>query len=171
MKWLTIAVLLFAASPAFADAAPDDPVWPWTPSDPSSYRLEVVAVDATAVAGVAIGHNSTAVIGLSIATYALGAPILHLVHHRPGNALGSFLLRVALPVAGGALGWMLTSGVSGPDIPSGAGGAVIGLVAGVITASSIDIGVLSRAEPAPQLAPAVTPTANGGMTFGLTGSF
>jgi hypothetical protein len=44
-------------------------------------------------------------------------------------------------------------------------------VAGVITASAIDIGVLSRAEAAPQLAPAITPTAHGGMTFGLTGSF
>ena len=73
-----------------------------------------VAVDATAVAGIAIGHNSTGVIGLSIATYALGAPILHLVHHRPGNALGSLLLRVALPVAGGGLGWMLTSGTFSP---------------------------------------------------------
>jgi hypothetical protein len=66
---------------------------------------------------------------------------------------------------------MATSGVPGPDVPSGAGGAVIGLVAGVIAASSIDIGVLAKAEPPPRLEPAIAPTAHGGMTFGLTGSF
>ena len=167
-KLVTIVALLFAASPAFADDAPTS----WTPSDPGSYRLEVLALDASAVAGVAMGHNSATVVGLSIATYALGAPILHLAHHRPGNAFGSFVLRAGLPVVAAAVGWSLAGGYGGnSEIPSGAGGAALGLVVGVITASSIDIGVLSKAEPAPQVAPAITPTAHGGMTVGLTGSF
>ena len=176
--WLIAGVLGLAAAPAFAEppglSPPSQPdsVWPWTPADPGSYRLEVVTVDASAIAGVALGHNSTAAIGLSIATYALGSPILHLVHHRPGNALGSFVLRVGLPAAGTALGWMVTSGGSSEsDIPAGAGGAVIGLVAGVIAASSIDIGVLAKAETPPPVTPAIAPTGHGGMTFGLAGSF
>ena len=116
--WLIAAVLGLAAAPAFSEplglSPPSQPdsVSPWTPPDPGSYRIEVVGVDASAIAGVALGHNSTAVIGLSIATYALGSPILHLVHHRPGNAIGSLVLRVGLPAAGTALGWTITSGGS-----------------------------------------------------------
>jgi hypothetical protein len=165
-------LVLAATSPAFADPAPIDPVWPWTPADPGSYRLEVVAVDASAVAMLAIGHDSTAVVGLAIATYALGSPILHLVHHRPGNAVGSFALRVGLPLAGAALGYALTSGgPSSSDIPAGAGGGLIGLIGGVIAASAIDIGALAKDETAPRVAPAVTPIAHGGVTFGLGGAF
>jgi hypothetical protein len=169
---VSLALALGSASPVFADPPAAEPAWPWTPSDPSSYRLEVVAIDASAVAALAIGHNSTFVIGLSIATYALGSPIIHLVHQRPGNALGSFVMRVGMPVAGATLGYLLTSGSSGGgEVPSWAGGAALGFVAGVIAASAIDIGVLAKAEEPPSLAPAVTPTAHGGMTFGLTGSF
>jgi hypothetical protein len=169
---VSIALALAAASPAFADPPVAEPAWPWTPSDPSSYRLEVVAIDASTVAVLALGHDSTLVVGLAIATYALGSPILHLVHQRPGNALGSFALRVALPVGGATLGYLLSNGSSGSgDIPSWVGGAALGLVAGVVGASAIDIGVLAKGEDAPRLAPAITPTLHGGMTFGLGGSF
>ena len=169
---MSLALALASASPAFADPLAAEPAWPWTPSDPSSYRLEVAAVDASAVAALAMGHNSTLVVGLSIATYALGSPILHLVHQRPGNALGSFVMRVGLPVGGATLGYLLTNGSSGgEEIPGWVGGAALGLVAGVVAASALDIGVLAKAEETPHLAPAVTPVAHGGMTFGLAGSF
>jgi hypothetical protein len=165
--WLTIVVLL-AAQPAFADIFDSGPSGPV-----DSYRLEVVAVDASAVAALAIGHNSNAVIGLSIATYALGAPILHIAHGRIGTGVASLFLRAGLPLLGGLAGYALTADMpDGNDLPGWAGGVAVGLIAGTIAASAIDVGVFAKGDEAPpRVAPAVAPTSQGGMTFGLAGRF
>ena len=167
--WSLFAVLV--AQPAFAD-----PFWdpPATPVE--SYRLEVAAIDAGAVAVAAIGHNSTFVVGLGVATYMLGAPIAHLFHERPGAAVGSLLLRTGVPVLGALIGYAATESSGGggePAIPAGVGGAGVGLIAGTIAASAIDIGVLARGDVVPAVAPTAPPFAggHGGLTFGLAGRF
>jgi len=59
-------------------------------------------------------------------------------------------MRVGLPLAGAGLGWKVTSGpASDADIPPGAAGALVGLIVGVITASSIDADALAGAEEPP----------------------
>ncbi len=83
----------------------------------------------------------------------------------------SLALRIGLPLVGATLGYLATDGASSSDIPAGAGGALVGLVLGIAGASTIDIGALAGADAAPQLAPAVTASAHGATTFGLTGSF
>jgi len=42
--------------------------------------------------------------GLSIGTFALGAPIVHVAHGRPLVALGDFVLRLGVPFVGMFLG-------------------------------------------------------------------
>ena len=168
MRLFIVVALLFAAQPAFADifdSGPSQPV--------DSYRLEVAAVDVGAVTLLAVGHNSTGMVGLSIATYALGGPILHFAHGRIGTGVADLFLRTGLPVLGGLAGYALTGGATGDgDIPAWAGAAALGLVGGVIAASAIAIGHFAKADEAPpRVAPAVTPTAHGGMTFGLAGRF
>ncbi|HEX4456303.1 MAG TPA: hypothetical protein VH143_35825 [Kofleriaceae bacterium] len=156
---------LVAAKPAFADAPVD------------SYRLEVAGADAAVVGALALGHNSDAVIELSIATYALAGPIIHAVHGRYGTAAGSLFMRAALPLLGGVLGYALTAGTTSngggePALEGGAGGAIVGVVAGAVAASAIDIGVFAKGDGGlPRLAPAITPTAHDGMTFGVAGRF
>ncbi len=173
--WLfTVVVGLATVHSAFAEPPGLTPVTEPAPEPVGSYRLEVAAVDASVVAALALGHGSGAVGGFALATYAVGAPLVHVLHGRPGAAARSMGLRAGMPILGGLVGYGLLSmghGNSGDDISPGAVGAILGVFAGAIAASAIDIGVLAKGDDVPRVGPAVTPTTNGGMTFGLSGRF
>jgi hypothetical protein len=114
---------------------------------------------------------------LGLATYLLGAPLVHLGHGRPLAGLGSLGLRAGAPILGGALGVALersASGCSGDFC--GLGGLLLGGVVGVATAVALDSAVLAR-EKAPlegtrtAFVPSVTPRLEGGVDVGVGGAF
>ncbi len=92
---------------------------------------------------------------LGAAGYLAGAPTLHFIHDRPARALGSFGLRVSLPILGGALG----SGLATCPPPRGDYGncglaeLIVGVSAGALAAIVLD-GSLLAWEPARAASPA-----------------
>jgi hypothetical protein len=114
------------------------------------YGYQTLIADASTVALLASAENlnngSLAYAGL--ASYLLASPIIHGLHHQPSTAAGSFLLRLGLPVLLGAVGM----GLAGSDCHTDdcglneAAGAAIGIVAGAMGASVIDMAFLAR-EP------------------------
>src|SRR5262249_5737754 len=91
------------------------------------YPGQILAADGAAIGMfVAAGRSNDADsaqhwAALGLFTYALGAPIIHLTHHRLGRGAASLGLRVAMPFLGG----MLFGGGHGGD-ETVAIGALIG---------------------------------------------
>ena len=88
----------------------------------------------------ATSTTSQALLGMSVAGYALGGPAIHWGHRRLDKAGGSFGLRVGLPVAGLLIAYVIgpkcQSGSEGDNgslgcLPYLAGGAIVGGVAAV----------------------------------------
>jgi hypothetical protein len=120
------------------------------------YRLSLLGSDLTAISLIVVGavvsdDNDTignfALLG-GVATYALGGPIIHLVHEQPGRALGSFALRVGLPGAG----VLIIAGLASSCQFGGEGGCEVGAVVfggvvvlgGFVTAMIVDDGFLGK---------------------------
>ena len=120
------------------------------------YGWQTILVDAGSLLmflGGAASQSGT-LAAFSGVTYAVGPPIVHAVHGRAGEALGSVLLRVGLPfllaVVGVGIGDAATPSnqsnnvfAAGPIV-----GALTGLVTGVLAAAAIDDAVLAW-EPGP----------------------
>jgi hypothetical protein len=150
------------------------------PHGVESYRLQTLAADGLALALLVAAANShgsdgdkTAQLGLG--TYLLGAPLVHAAHGRTSRALGSLAMRVGIPIAAAYVGAGLASrNDSCSDCNDSAlGGAVFGLMLGMVTAATLDTALLAKGDelPAPpRFAPSVAPT-QGGMSFGVAGSF
>ena len=135
---LTISTVAAAQPPGLTPM--QEPVAPERVEVEPAYRLQTAGVDLSALLMMSTG--SSAGVGAGIATLALGAPALHLYHHQPGRAVASLGLRVGLPLIGMAIGAGAAQKGTDAEIALPGIGAVIGLVA----ASAIDIGYLSRAE-------------------------
>jgi hypothetical protein len=121
---------------------------------------------------------SNVTLALGLATYALGAPAVHLLHDQRQEAGVSFALRLGLPLAGGLAGGLIANASCSPgqddEVPCAIVGGVIGVLAGGATAMLIDAVVLAR-EPAGRAAerrvqPVFVPGPGGG-TFLLAGRF
>jgi hypothetical protein len=86
---------------------------------------------------------------LSAAVYLAGAPTVHLLHHRSLRALGSFGLRIALPVVGGMVGAATATcpPPTGDYGNCGTGEFVLGAGVGLVLAIALDAGVLAWDEP------------------------
>jgi hypothetical protein len=151
MRWL-LAVLLV---PRFA-VADDDPPLPAPPPPPreASYRGEVATADLVSLGTVA-------------PVALIAAPIVHLAHGHPGRAAASLALRATCVLGGIYLGSRYDH--TDDDVPIG---AMLGALAGIATASALDITVLAGPAEAPRavFAPSIVP-ARDGMTFGLAGAF
>ena len=178
MRWMSQLVVMGCAlaSSRIAEAAPPT-AWAEPPgrsrapspvtadeTEYDDYRLSLLASDAVAISlvvagGVAYDDDKTlGNLGLlgGTATYALAAPILHLVHEQPGRALGSFALRVGLPT----VGVLIFAGLAVPCQDEGEGegwcaygAAIVGgtvMLGGVATAMIIDDVFLGRAPKAPK---------------------
>lgn len=132
------------------------------------YGWQGLAADGVAVSlglgALAIGNNDVneddfagrlALVG--VAVYGLGAPVIHLKHHKPWHALGSLGLRGSLPFA---VAFFTESSASCPppnqDYGScGQGDLIGGALTGAVLAIVIDTIVLSweaRREEAPTTA-------------------
>jgi hypothetical protein len=129
--------------------APEEPEY-------DDYRLSLLGSDLTAISLVVVGAlvyddndaiGNFALLG-GFATYALGGPIIHLVHEQPGRALGSLALRVGLPGAGVLIiAGLASSCQSGGDGGCEAGAVLVGgtlFLGGFVTAMIVDDGFLGK---------------------------
>jgi hypothetical protein len=163
--------------PGLAPTAPQ-------PEGVPSYGKLTLATDGIAVGILllAISQESEDLAKLSVGTYLVGAPIVHVTRGRVGRGLLSATMRVALPVVGAMAGASMESDKpcndpyddycgddEGPD-----GGIVLGMLGGVLAASIIDAAYLAKGDgprrPATAWQPTARPT-NGGVALGLAGSF
>lgn len=108
--------------------------------------------------------------GVGFVTYAVGPPAVHAAHGRAGPALGSFLMRVSLPLALAGIGVALADAGarSDPDSNSIATGpifgALTGLIIGVMGSMAIDDAAIAW-EPVKSSAPAVGSGASPGVAM------
>jgi hypothetical protein len=128
--------------------------------------------------GLGNGEPSLLLAGAGI--YLLGAPSIHLVHSQTGKAAHSFLLRVALPVLAGVIGYQVgastwtddhTSDSHNDEMMAAFGGLVIGALAGAVAAVVIDDVLLARKPiQSPGFSIAFVPTTRSA-TLALAGRF
>jgi hypothetical protein len=150
----------------------------------ASYRHLTLGLDVATVGLFALGvkQEDGGLIELSLATYVLGAPIVHLAKGRSGRALASVGMRLALPIVGGFLGQALrTTCVSSDpyydecDEEGPSGEAAIGALVGIATAMIVDSAYLAGGDPpTPKPQPTWSPTigaSQGGFSLGAAGSF
>lgn len=148
----------------------------------ASYRGQTLLADGIA-AGLLIvalssdDYDSAESMGkLSLGTYALGAPIIHLTKGRTGHALASVAMRIGFPIIGGLLGDKMSNDYECYDDfceSNNDGQIVLGIFAGAITASALDAIYLAKGD-APKREPAWTPTARAsqsGFSLGVLGKF
>jgi hypothetical protein len=168
MRLLVVAALLTTPVRAFADDAPGT----------SSYRMETLAVDGITL-GLGVGSYETRgatsdrLFEAALGGLVLGAPTVHLLHHRWGRGATSLGVRIGLPLLGVALGGFF----GGPCLPQYDCDAYVqdqlkGLVVGAVAAMVFDAAFLGGGDDAP--APTISPTvraANGGVSLGLSGRF
>lgn len=149
-------------APFFAPQSPgrDAPVA--EASESSWYGWQTLAVDAVAMTAFVYGiergagdvftsdRGGEAFAYAGFGGYLLGGPVLHLIHERPGAALGSFGLRAAAPLVGMYAGTAMAgcdrgSGNAGGDL-CGMEEAGIGLMIGAGAAIALDAALLARKE-------------------------
>jgi hypothetical protein len=161
---------------------------PEAPAAPASYRWQVVTADAVAIGSLALAsQNQSKDLGMfALASYALGAPIVHAANGHAGRALGSLALRVGLPLLGGYLGGSLdrTSNcairpAAGDTLSDGCGGDTFpgpgfakGIAIGAVAAMALDAWLVARPEK--QVRRTWSPSAaavRGGLSLGVAGAF
>lgn len=164
--------------PAVASVLPTAPVEVAPETVSESYASGVLAADGLAalalVGGVVV--QSERAVGLSLATYLLGAPIVHFAHGELWRGVGSGALRIGSPMVLGLTGFMLGGGGSkhGNLVPSAVLGG-LGLVGGVLAASVLDAALLANHEvkrevDVVRIVPQVNVTA-AGAEAGVAGTF
>jgi hypothetical protein len=159
-----VIALSFAPAPALADedeAPPRPPQKTW-------YGWQTLIVDAAATTIAVDGLFRHACLGtgkdctemdVGLATFALGAPAVHLAHGSAPKAGGSLALHVLGPPIGGGLGLgagaLLGAAATGGDPLAmtmlGAVGLVLGVGAGWLGAIAVDSLALGYATPAPRV--------------------
>jgi hypothetical protein len=168
MRSLLAAILVTATVVTAATARADDDSTATKPKngepEENWYGWQTLTTDGAALAlllaagATTQSSNAAGAFGLaSLGTYALGGPIVHLTHDRPGTAVGDLVVRVAVPIAttllGGVIGNALVPGSPcDSDLPCGGwiGGSILGLGAGVLTASIVDAAVFGYEPAAPK---------------------
>jgi hypothetical protein len=145
---LGMAVLLAAAN-AHAESEPADAG--------GGYRWQVAATDAGVIAAAAAGFAlegrgfldnvpSNMLMGVASAGYFLGAPVVHLAHREYGRAGISIILRVGLPIVGGAIGARLAS-CSRDEWLCGLDEFAKGFALGAVTAAIVDSAFVAPGSP------------------------
>ena len=149
----------------------------------ASYRGQTLLADGIAAGLLVVALSSSdyntqeSMAKLSVGTYALGAPIIHVTKGRHGTALASLAMRVGLPIVGGMLGDSMSKGTECYDDyceTNNGGEIVLGVFAGAIAASALDAIYLAKGDAPKQPEPAWTPTARAsqtGFAVGVRGTF
>jgi hypothetical protein len=142
-----------------------------------SYRLQTALADVAAVGLGIMASKTSAAAPVMIGSYLLAAPIVHLANHHTGRAGASLALRVGLPLAGLLIGSAIGRSQCDAycDNDSDIALAGLGLLTGVVAASAIDIGYLSRGETVTRSSTSFGPTLgtgpNNSVRLGVGGTF
>jgi hypothetical protein len=154
------------------------------PARTRSYALSTLAIDLGVVAPIAIAGLSTDSVEIAAAApvvFVAGAPIVHLLHGRPGAAALSFAMRTVAAL--GAVGGHALVGSEKEECDrsnhcTGYLSSVLAsapLVAGVpLAVSLIDALVLAKEQTTPKRAafiPNIAPRREGGVQLGWAGTF
>jgi hypothetical protein len=186
MRFLTVPcalALLLASSVALAEEPPSAP--PSTVAPPATqsewYGWQPLLADGAFVGTLILVSHTNGKIPPALdyvlpIEYLVASPIIHFAHERPGTAVGSLLLRLGVPVAGGFLGYASCSNHDDGGV-AGAVGALAGVGLGMIGAMIIDDAALARhdvpirpTEEGLTVHPSAVAT-RGGAMVGLGGSF
>jgi hypothetical protein len=158
-RWIMVAPLFLAVG---RRAVAEERVVPFAPSEsaPSTeslrwYGWQTLALDTAAVGALAldIGHSPQGITNagaIPIAIFCLGAPGLHLYHHRWGGAAFSLAMRVAVPTLAAFAFGIRDNDWSNRD-------AAWGIVGGMVVVSLLDAALAWQPEAVPpkdQRAPA-----------------
>jgi hypothetical protein len=135
------------------------------------YGGAVIINDASSVAlGLFARRVAPPLLVVPAALFVVGPPVIHLAHGERRSAVVSAALRVTLPVVGLGVGHLADRSEPEGDRPRV--GLLVGLGAGIVTASVLDVALLAWTipKPAPAIAPTVAWTPER-WTVGLGGAF
>lgn len=119
------------------------------------------------------GAASDRLLEVALAGLVVGAPVVHLLHHRWASAGSSLVFRLGLPVVGAWIGEKIgPSREQCGDCDAQDQHAYQGFAVGVIAAMALDTWLLAGEDDsrAPSIVPSVR-AANGGVSLGLGGRF
>lgn len=139
--------------PAPPTTAPEPAPEPTAPEPPRHwYGWQTLLLDTASFALLvaAAQSHSSGVLDVSGLTYALGPSVVHMAHGQGAKAVADVLLRLGAPVACAVAGGVIGAAMATPDpntkgeeVLPWLGGAVVGLVVGVVAAVSIDAAALA----------------------------
>ena len=143
------------------------------------YGYQTLIADSLAVGfGFSARSFDSAGVGLSVGTYLLGAPLVHLAHGKPGMFAASLGSRIVSPALGGATGYAIGVGIAGCGGGHYCGtpmaGAAVGFLSGWLAASALDAALFAREAKAEEAKPwngkpTIAPTASAGPTGASVG--
>jgi hypothetical protein len=157
-------VVLLVLALAMPSRAEDSAASSW-------YGWQVLSVGAVGIplgAG-GFGTQSGALAGVGVPIYLLGPSLVHLAHGRLGGAGAGLVLRLTLPLVGGAIGAGVASGCSGEMC--GLGPVLGGFAAGAAAATILDAAFLCTVRDHPQNPTPRLQVFGGGKTIALRGAF
>jgi hypothetical protein len=137
---LVTVALLVPASPARSEEA----------SPTTWYGAPMLVVDVAAL-GVVFGGvaaDSEGLTTMGLLAYSFGGPTVHLGHGNLGRSLGSFTLRLGLPIVGAFVGAGLEECEEGEWL-CGLAGAGAGILTGMVVAGLVDDILIAREPRAP----------------------
>jgi hypothetical protein len=118
------------------------------------YGWQIIFTDAAAIASLSAAGKDSGWGDLAVALYLAGGPAVHFAHGNGTKALGSFGIRVLVPVGGAGVG-AAVGAIAGGNNDCGGGfcfppalvGAAVGFGVGLIAASIVDIAALAYDNP------------------------
>jgi hypothetical protein len=162
-----------AAAPRAADVPKPESRVEW-------YAGKLVAADAISLITFYAGAQSesaSALPALGLGGYLLAAPIIHATEGRPAVALGSFMLRLGLPIVGATVASMTYKSEQDDhcDCMGDAIAVIGGLAVGMLVAMPLDYLLLGHKRvQQPKKRVSLLPTftvAQQGASFGVAGRF
>ena len=197
---LSISLAALAAAPSVAHADDEDPAAARVPLVPMPapegsaadappttrvfYGWQNLGADAASIAlfGVTLDAEDGTAAGVlayaSVGGYLFGSPLVHALHGHTKRALGSFAMRLGVPLALGGITWAVEDheDCTGKENTfCGFGEGIVPVFVGMLGAGAVmlvdDFGLAYDEKP---VGPTWTPTvaaSHGGMTFGFAGTF
>ena len=189
-----LSILMVALAPTAAQAQdPPAPILSPTSHDPdedrSWYGWKTFGVDAVWMGAFALGVRMDGdpalevprylVYGAALSGYLVSAPLVHLSQGNRTRAAASLGIRVGVPLLGAAIGYRLglraddpTSDARCPDCPMTLAAGFATLGAGVaMLVDGFGLAWEHPEAPAPAWTPTLAPGAQGGLSFGVAGTW